>query len=60
MLCLLAMTGESGLCVDIKGELSQATAELLKVKDTEFIFLILSNHKTVTAGILCTWDLTNI
>lgn len=39
MLCLLAMTGESGLCVDIKGELSQATAELFKSKGYRVYFL---------------------
>lgn len=39
MLCLLAMTGESGLCVDIKGELSQATAELFKKKGYRVYFL---------------------
>lgn len=39
MLCLLAMTGESGLCVDIKGELSQTTAELFKRKGYRVYFL---------------------
>ncbi len=39
MLCLLAITGESGLCVDIKGELSQATAELFKSKGYRVYFL---------------------
>lgn len=39
MLCLLAMTGESGICVDIKGELSQATAELFKSKGYRVYFL---------------------
>ncbi len=39
MLCLLAMTGESGLCVDIKGELSQATAELFINKGYRVYFL---------------------
>lgn len=39
MLCLLAMTGESGLCVDIKGELSQATAELFKKKGYRVYFI---------------------
>ena len=39
MLCLLAMTGELGLCVDIKGELSQATAELFKSKGYRVYFL---------------------
>ena len=39
MLCLLAMTGESGLCVDIKGELSKATAELFKSKGYRVYFL---------------------
>lgn len=39
MLCLMAMTGESGLTVDIKGELSAKTAELFKSKGYDVYFI---------------------
>lgn len=39
MLCLMAMTGESGLTVDIKGELSEKTAELFKAQGYDVYFI---------------------
>lgn len=39
MLCMMAMTGESGITVDIKGELSEKTAELFKSKGYDVYFI---------------------